>query len=143
MIKTYSAETVLREKEFLSETVFGTSMLPLLKENRDTVVIENITQSLRKYDVVLFRRGEQLVLHRITKVMDGYFIIRGDNCICGEKVLPNQIIGIMTHFSRKGKQYAVNNKIYQLYSRIGTKGYFFALMIAKNLRILLRKVKKG
>lgn len=67
MINTLSAEAVLCEKGFLSETIVGTSMLPLLKEHRDTVIIEKITEPLRKYDVVLFRRSKQLVLHCIVK----------------------------------------------------------------------------
>lgn len=121
MINTLSAESVLCEKGFLSETIVGTSMLPLLKEYRDTVIIEKITAPLRKYDVVLFRRGKQLVLHRIVKIKREYFLIRGDNCVQGEKVYDRQIIGIMTHFYRKGKRCNVNNETYRLYSVIWVK----------------------
>lgn len=40
MINTLSAEAVLCEKGFLSETIVGTSMLPLLKEYRDGIAVE-------------------------------------------------------------------------------------------------------
>lgn len=142
MINTLSAEAVLCEKGFLSETIVGTSMLPLLKEYRDTVIIEKITAPLRKYDVVLFRRGEQLVLHRIVKIKMEYFLIRGDNCVQGEKVYDSQIIGIMTHFYRKGTRCDVNNKTYRLYSIIWVKSHlaytFFQKVYDLSKRILGR-----
>lgn len=138
MINTLSAESVLCEKGFLSETIVGTSMLPLLKEHRDTVIIEKITAPLRKHDVVLFRRGQQLVLHRIVNIKNGYFLIRGDNCLQGERVYEGQIIGKMIYFYRKEKRYDVNNKIYQLYSIIWVKSHFI-FMVFRNAGTLLKK----
>lgn len=131
MINTQSAELVLCEKGFLSETIVGSSMLPLLKEYRDTVIIEKITAPLRRYDVVLFRRGEQLVLHRIVKFKNGYFLIRGDNCTHGEKVCEGQIIGKMTCFYHKGKRCNVNNKAYRLYSIIWVKSHLVYIFFRK------------
>ncbi len=136
MINTLSAEAVLYEKGFLSETIVGTSMLPLLKEHRDTVIIEKITEPLRKYDVVLFRRSKQLVLHRIVKIKMGYFLIRGDNCVHGEKVYNSQIIGKMTHFYRKGKRCNVNNKAYRLYSIIWVKSHMVYTFFRKTYDVL-------
>lgn len=138
MINALSAEAVLCEKGFLSETIVGTSMLPLLKEHRDTVIIEKITAPLRKYDVVLFRRGKQLVLHRIVKIQKGYFLIRGDNCTHGEKVYEGQIIGKMTCLYRNGKRYEVNNKTYQLYSIIWVKSHFI-FVVFRNVGTLLKR----
>ena len=49
----------------------GKSMLPLLRENRDLMVIRKKgPERCKKYDAVLFRRGEQYVLHRILKVRE-------------------------------------------------------------------------
>ena len=131
MTNTLSAEDALVEKGFLAETVIGTSMNPLLKEHRDTVVIENIIVPLKKYDVVLFRRGKQLVLHRIIKINDGYFLIRGDNCIQGEIVYEKQILGIMTLFCRNGKQYNVQHQGYRMYSVLWVKCFWIRVMLQK------------
>lgn len=142
MIDTISVESILREKGFLSETIVGASMLPLLKEYSDTVMIEKITTPLRKYDVVLFRRGKQLVLHRIVKIKMGYFLIRGDNCVHGEKVYNSQIIGRMTRFYRKGKQCNVNNKAYRLYSIIWVKSHMVYTFFRKTYDVLKRMLGK-
>lgn len=133
MIDTLSAEKVLSEKGFLAETIVGTSMYPLLKGQRDTVIIEKTTAPLQKYDVVLFRRDKQLVLHRIVDIKEGYFLIRGDNCTENEVVCDNRIIGIMTHFCRKGKQHSVKSKGYRLYSIIWVR-FFSVRAIYKRIK---------
>lgn len=118
MIEAMSPEEVLAEKGYFVKTIAGTSMLPMLIDRTDTVVIEPITRPLKKYDVVLFRRGKQLVLHRIIKVNPEYCLIRGDNCIEAEKVPSDNIIGIMTSFCHKGKEHKIHDKGYKLYSRL-------------------------
>lgn len=142
MINTLSTEDVFSEKGFLAETVIGTSMCPLLKEHRDTVIIKKITAPLKKYDVVLFRRGKQLVLHRIIKINDGYFLIRGDNCIQGETVYDNQIIGIMTHFCRNGKQCDVQHKGYRVYSVLWVRCFWIRVTFRK-VMVLLKNYKEA
>ena len=66
----------------------GLSMLPLLRQNRDVLVIDKRGEErMKKYDAVLFRRDSgQYILHRILKLLDGGYYIVGDNCITGEYV---------------------------------------------------------
>lgn len=142
MVNTLSAEAVLCEKGFLAETVVGTSMYPLLKGNRDTVIVEKIIAPLRKYDVVLFRRDKQLVLHRIVKIKDGYYLIRGDNCVQSEKVYDDQIIGKMTFFCRKGKQYSANSKRYYLYLIIWVRFFMIRVIYKKSICLLKRILRR-
>ena len=142
MINALSAEDVLGEKGFLAETVIGTSMNPLLKEHKDTVVIGNIIAPLKKYDVVLFRRGKQLVLHRIIKICDGYFLICGDNCIQGETVYDKQILGIMTHFCRNGKQYNVQHQGYRMYSVLWVKSFWIRVIFKKIIGMFKRITRR-
>ena len=48
----------------------GTSMLPMLKDGRDQVVLSPLPDKLKKYDLPLYRRENgQYVLHRIVKVV--------------------------------------------------------------------------
>lgn len=105
----------------------GTSMLPLLKQGRDLFVVQKKTQSrYKKYDVVLFKRNDnKYVLHRIIKVNKNDYTIRGDNCVYKEYgVKDEDILGVMTSFIRKGKEYTVDNKFYRIYSVLWCKLYF-------------------
>lgn len=51
---------------------------------------------LKKYDVALYRRPTgEYVLHRVVKVLDGAYLISGDNRIWKEKVPEKWVIGVM------------------------------------------------
>ena len=100
----------------------GRSMLPLLRENRDLIVIEPIDfQALCRFDVVLFRRFDvqsrgTYVLHRILRrCRDGRYWIVGDNCAEGEYVVPEQILGKMTALQRGKKTIQVSDPAYRLF----------------------------
>ena len=57
----------------------GTSMLPMLRQGMDTVVLSPVPERLQKYDIPFYRRDNgQFVLHRITAVGETYACI-GDN----------------------------------------------------------------
>ena len=118
MLDRLRAEEALAQKGIFATTVDGVSMRPMLTGRRDTAVITPITAPLRKYDVVLFRRGEQLVLHRIVEIGEAQYTIRGDNCPGADRVCREQILGILTQFTRKGKQISVSAPGYLLYCRL-------------------------
>ena len=97
----------------------GTSMLPLLREGRDVMIIHKKKKGkrFRKGDAVLFERANgDLVLHRISDVLrDGYLII-GDNCTEKEHVKEKNVLGIMTGVIRDGKKtIKVTDPLYRLY----------------------------
>ena len=102
----------------------GTSMLPLLRENSDMVVLESIgVRRLQKYDAVLYRRGEKLILHRIVGVRDQGYVICGDHQWRREfGVTEEQIFGIMTAVIREGRE--ITDLKYKLYVRLWC-GLFF------------------
>ncbi|MBQ6052853.1 MAG: hypothetical protein IJL30_06150 [Clostridia bacterium] len=52
-----------------------------------------------------------------------YYLIRGDNTYTLEKVPASAVIGVLTDFRRKGKEYCVSDKPYRLYARIWTAIY--------------------
>ena len=77
----------------------GDSMEPLLHHRRSTVVIEAVSGPLKPYDVALYRRpAGEYVLHRVVKVLDGAYLICGDNRIWRERVPADWVIGVMTGF---------------------------------------------
>lgn len=139
MNEQLSAEQVLKDKGFFVTTTSGVSMLPLFSDRRDRVVIKPAADRLKKYDVPLYRRGESLVLHRVIKVREKDYIIRGDNCIEREIVKDEQIVGVLCEFYRKDKHYTANDFSYRLYSRL----WVFAspvIIAFKKIRMLLSRI---
>lgn len=141
MIEALSPEKALSQKGFFVKTISGTSMLPMLVQRVDTVVIKPITASIKKYDVVLFRHNNQLVLHRVVKVCGERFTTRGDNSIEAEEITREQIIGVMTEFCHKGKQQSVTSGGYRLYSRLWVNLYF-ARSFFKRLKVHFKRKLK-
>ena len=72
-------EDILNERGFYISTTVGTSMYPMLRNRRDTVVIRPVTGKLKKYDIPLYRRGDDYVLHRIIGNSEQGYVICVDN----------------------------------------------------------------
>lgn len=107
------------EGVYISATV-GKSMYPMLRAGRDKILVSPKCGRLKKYDIPLYRRGDNYVLHRVIKVLPGSgYNIRGDNCFATEKNVPEEaVIGVLTEFFRDGKSVNTNGFGYKLYSRI-------------------------
>ena len=97
----------------------GTSMLPMLREGRDTITLSPAPNKLKKYDIPFYQRENgQYVLHRIVKNGDTYTCV-GDNQFVYEKgVKREQIIALCTSFTRNGMEYSANSMRWQLYARL-------------------------
>ncbi len=120
-----TVEQYLKEKGEYVATTVGISMYPLLKHKQYAVKIAAVNGRLKKYDVALFRRGQQLVLHRVIKVYPDRYFIRGDNCDGGEYVSDSQIIGALTEIKGKDKLIKVTDFSYLVYSRLTVFRYLF------------------
>lgn len=128
-------EEVLSQKgKYIGPTV-GVSMLPMLKNRRDTIVVLPKTQRLKPLDVALYKRGDAYVLHRVLSVTETGYIIRGDNCYSDENVPETAVIGVLSEFFRKDKHYFCDDKKYLRYVRKRLKTYkirrFFVMLKAK------------
>lgn len=121
-------------------TCRGVSMLPLLRQKRDLMVIEKKTdRRCKRLDAVLFvRPNGQYVLHRILKVYDdGYWIV-GDNCIGGENVSEKQVIGILKGVQR-GKRYLdCEGRLCRLYAHLWGDVYPVRFIIQRLWRFAKR-----
>lgn len=96
----------------------GTSMLPMIRQGRDTVEVSPLKGRLKKYDLPLYQRDNgQYVLHRIVKAGEAYTCI-GDNQFDLEyPVRHDQLIGVVSAFTRDGKRIEVTNWLHRLYCR--------------------------
>lgn len=98
----------------------GRSMLPLLRQNRDVMVIDRRgPDRLKKYDAVLFKRDTgQYILHRILRLEDGGYYIAGDNNVSGEFVREDQILGVLRSVRRGDRTINVTDFGYRCYVRL-------------------------
>ena len=110
-------EILARDGELVYKTR-GVSMYPMLRQNRDLVIVQVSASRLRQFDVALYRRGKAYVLHRVVDVKDGYYLIRGDNTYTLENVPDQAVIGVLTGFVRKGKTWSVDDGAYRAYVRL-------------------------
>ena len=97
----------------------GTSMLPMIREGVDSVVISKLPEKLSKYDVILYQRTNgQYVLHRLIKVENTCTFI-GDNQFEKEDGIEyGQLIAIVSSFYRGDKKISVGQLSYKLYCRV-------------------------
>ncbi len=112
-------ETLKRDGVYIS-TTSGVSMYPMLRHRRDTITVTPSKYRLEKYDVALFRRGKDYVLHRVVKVLPDSYLIRGDNCIACDHVPDSDILGKLTEVWRADRKLNMNGAGYKLYSRFIT-----------------------
>lgn len=138
---TTTFEDILKKEGTLVYTNVGVSMMPLLRQGRDLMVIEDVQggrdvtmgRPLKRLDSVLFKRSNgQYVLHRIMDNPDEVddiqpekkvYRICGDNTMQLEPVRREQIIGRLVEVERrpkKGQQDGwhihVDSKGYRAYS---------------------------
>ena len=96
----------------------GTSMLPMIRQGIDSVVLSPLPERLKKYDLPLYQRDNgQYVLHRIVKAGQTYTCI-GDNQFEEEMGLrDDQMIAVVTAFDRNGQNHSVAELSYRAYCR--------------------------
>lgn len=137
-------EALKREGKYVGPTA-GVSMLPMLKEGRDTIVVRPASGKLSPLDVALYRRNGDYVLHRVISVTEKGYVIRGDNCYSDEQVSEERILGVLTEFFRGNKHFFCTDKSYLRYAkrRVGNyplRRFFYRLKY--RLRKLARRILK-
>ncbi len=99
MSKSTFEEILARDGRLVYTTV-GDSMLPLIRQGRDLLVIQKKAGRLKKYDIPLYRRDSgQYVLHRVLKVRRDDYVICGDNrWKCEYGITDRYVIGVLTDY---------------------------------------------
>ena len=97
----------------------GTSMLPLIVQGRDSVVLKrNFEGAANKHDIAFYRRGNgQFVLHRVMKILDdGTYVMCGDNQTALEYgIKKGQIIGYVCKLYKGEDERSLTSLRYKLY----------------------------
>jgi len=119
MLEYLNIEEILEKEGQYIAVGCGNSMWPMLRSKNDPVLIQplkTVRNGLpRRRDVVVYRKDDRLVVHRVLKVLPDKCIIRGDNCIALEEVPHEDIFGIVTMFWRNGRKYDIDSKAYNIY----------------------------
>jgi len=117
----------------------GISMLPMLRQGKDTVTLSPITRELKKYDIALYvRKNGKHVLHRIVKTGDTYTCIGDNQVVCERGLSRDQFVAVVTSFSRESREYPVSHLGYKIYSRI----WYHCRFLRRVIRALKRRVRK-
>lgn len=117
-------------------------MKPLLKENRDAVMLMRSDREIKKYDVVLYKDSlGRYILHRVIAIKGDVLVIRGDNTYKKELVPKSEILAVMVSYNRKGKSRSIDSFGYKLYSRVWN--FLYPLRhIARKPFALVKKILK-
>lgn len=118
----------------------GVSMLPLLREGKDSVILVT-PKAPRKRAVYLYRRADgSFVLHRLIGMeKDGTLTFSGDNQIARERGVPAAaLLAEMSAFYRGERRIETANVRYRLWVRLHTlwlvrRTYFFARAVWRKL----------
>ena len=130
--KKYSFEQVLEEKGYIVYTATGSSMMPLLRQKKDIIEIRKTSGRYKKYDVVLYKRNEAYILHRILKVLpEGYTIAGDHNSFLDLPVTDDMILGVMTRAIRDGKSITPDNFWYKVYVHLWCDFYPIRVFLLK------------
>lgn len=129
-------EELLSQDGFLVYTNVGGSMLPLLRQRRDIIEIRKKEPGrCQRYDVVLYKRGDKYILHRILKVLPEGYIIAGDNNTFVETDIRDEnILGVMVRVIRDGKSITMDNWKYRLYVHLWCDCYPVRMLILRVMR---------
>ena len=116
----------------------GISMLPLIKSEKDSVVLVREPDSaLKKYDIAFYKRDNgQFVLHRVMSCEnDGTYTMCGDNQTFLEPgIRADQIIGKVARLYKKEKLLRFDGLRYKIY---------LATWCSMRVRLFLRLPKRA
>ncbi len=106
----------------------GISMKPMLRPYKDPIYVVKPSKPFKVNDVVVYYRGEnkQIVMHRIVKIRENDYVIRGDNCLYNEYgIRSDDIFGVLEGFYR-GERYidCEKSKLYKVYVFLNRFTYF-------------------
>lgn len=111
-------EDILEQEGQLVYTNVGTSMMPLLRQRRDVMLIRKKgPERLHWLDCPLYKRDNgQYILHRVLWVRRHDYIICGDNQWHPETgITDRHVIGVLEAVDRDGKQLLMSSAKMRLY----------------------------
>ena len=143
-MKKSSFEEILESEGRLIYSNVGDSMLPVIRQGRDLLVIERTSGRLKQYDVPLYRRDTgQYVLHRVLKVRERDYVLCGDNRWGRETgITDRHVLGVLTAIIREGKTLSVTDRRYRIYVHLWCDLFPLRAVLLKGIHALKRMRKR-
>lgn len=137
LVARLTGDQVIRHVSFT-----GRSMLPMLRQGKDTVELKKAPERLKKYDLPMYMGlNGKYVMHRIVNVMDDYYVCLGDNTYAYEKVTRDRIVAVVCAFYRGSKRISVDAPGYLLYCRVWCAVYPVRRFLRRAWSWLWRRLK--
>lgn len=139
---------LIRERLAAGQTVRylpfrGVSMLPMLRQGKDSVELMPLPEKLKKYDLPVYQYPSgKYVMHRVVAVKEDHYVCLGDNTLEYETIYPAQMIGIVSAFKRGDKRIRVDSRGYRLYCRIWVALFPLRKFVTRAKRRIKKSLKK-
>ncbi len=136
---TDKIENAIKRGNFVIHT-HGVSMWPMIRNGKDSVVINPHEGRLKKYDLPIYldNRG-RYVAHRIIDVTDTGYVICGDGLYEIEyDITDENILGVVTGFFRKEKYIPVDDSKYLRYVHFWVDNFYLRKPIIWTVRKIRR-----
>ena len=115
----------------------GKSMLPMLRDGEDMIILKKPEDRLHLFDVALYYRRETdtYSVHRVVGFKkDKSYVMLGDNNFQREYGIKDEdVVGVVTNFYHKGRMCSVEDFSYKVYREF----WYYS----RPVRRLLRRVK--
>lgn len=98
----------------------GTSMLPLIREGLDSVILSPLPEDIRPGDIILYKRDDgKFVLHRVIKKAKDTYTMCGDNqAVLEKRILRSHMIAVASGIIRDGEEITFSeSEKYVLYTQ--------------------------
>lgn len=96
---------LVEEGREVSLLISGSSMEPLLRDQRDSICFKAPDRELAKGDMVFYQRTNgQYIMHRIYRVSpEGYYLVGDHQVVIEGPLKREQIFGLITKVQRNGR----------------------------------------
>ena len=100
----------LRNKTSFSIKGSGSSMGGIIRDGDIVEVKKKSFSTLEINDIAVIYVKKKLITHRVIYKTKSYFITKGDaNTIADGRIYPSQVIGIVNHIKRNGREIRIND----------------------------------
>lgn len=139
---------LIRERLAAGQTVRylpfrGVSMLPMLRQGKDSVELMPLPEKMKKYDLPVYQYPSgKYVMHRVVDVKADHYVCLGDNTLEYEHIRPEWMIGLVSAFKRGEKRISVESAGYRIYCRIWVAIFPLRKFLTRVKRRLKRLLKE-
>jgi len=123
--------------------IYGVSMFPLIRYEKDLVTIVPLKETPVVGDIVLFHDAmNRYVLHRVVYICDGVITTRGDNCLGPDAPLTlDDIWGKAVLIQRGKRQIKPNPKRGMRHARCWYRASKIYRFLMRVLRFIYKRIK--